>query len=148
MLLRERSAALFFVASILLAGLIAGCAGDQAGDGGSQGTEEQGKAAQGKATQGEATQAKAPQLKVALGKVKAVKPDRRKIILKPSTEQQGDRLVFKVVDNAQIQLDNQPAEMADVQKGQRAQIEYVVVNEQNKARTVELISSGGEGTGG
>jgi hypothetical protein len=37
--------------------------------------------------------------------------------------------------------------MADVQEGQQAQITYVVTNEQNRARVVELISNGEE-TGG
>jgi ABC-type Fe3+-hydroxamate transport system substrate-binding protein len=143
--LRGPSAALFFIASILLAGLLAGCAGggDQAGNGGSQGGEGE----QGQAAQGEGTQANALQFKIALGTVVSVKPDRRKIVLRPSTEQQGDRLIFKVVDDAQITLNDQPAEMADVQDGQQAQIEYITVNEQNKARIVELINSG-EGTGG
>ena len=139
---RGPSAALLFIASILLAGLLAGCAGggDQAENGGSQGGE-------GEQTQGEGAQANAPQLKIALGTIVSVKPDRRKIVLRPSTEQQGDRLVFKVVDDAQITLNDQQAEMADVQEGQQAQIEYISINEQNKARIVELINSGEE-TGG
>ena len=143
---RGPSAALFVIASILLAGLLAGCAGggDQPGNGGSQGGEKQ---QQGEAAQGEGNQADAPKTKVALGRVIAVKQDRRKIILRPSTEQQGDRLVFKVIDDAQITLDDQEAEMADAQEGQQAQITYVVVNEQNRARVVGLIS-GDEGTGG
>jgi hypothetical protein len=143
--LRGPSAALFFIASILLAGLLAGCAGggDQAGNGGSQG----GEGGQGQAAQGEGTQANALQFKIALGTIVSVKADRRKIILRPSTEQQGDRLVFKVVDDAVITLNDQPAEMADVQEGVQAQIEYITVNEQNKARVVELINSGEE-TGG
>ncbi len=148
--LRGPSAALFVIASVLLAGLLAGCAGggDQSGNGGSQGGEEQqGEAAQGEAAQGEGNQADAPAPKIALGTVIAAKPDKRKIILRPSTEQQGDRLIFKVVDDAQITLDNQQAEMADAQEGQQAQITYVVVNEQNRARIVALIS-GDEGTGG
>ena len=143
--LRGPSAALIFIALILLAGLLAGCAGggEQSGNGGSQGGEEQ----QGEAAQGEGNQADAPETKIALGRVISVKPDRRKIILRPSTEQQGDRLVFKVIDDAQITLDDQQAEMADAQEGQQAQITYVVVNEQNRARVVGLIS-GDEGTGG
>jgi hypothetical protein len=143
--LRGPSAALFLIASILLAGLLAGCAGggDQANNGGAQ----DGEGEQGQATQGEGTQANAVQVKIALGTIVSVKPDRRKIVLRPSTEQQGDRLLFKVVDDAVITLDDQPAEMADVQEGQQAQIEYITVNEQNKARTVELIGSGEE-TGG
>ena len=143
--LKGPSAALFLIASILLAGLLAGCAGggDQSGSDGSHGGEEQ----QGEAAQGEGNQADAPETKIALGRVISVKPDRRKIILRPSTEQQGDRLVFKVVEDAQITLDDQQAEMADAQEGQQAQITYVVVNEQNRARVVGLIS-GDEGTGG
>jgi ABC-type Fe3+-hydroxamate transport system substrate-binding protein len=142
--LRGPSAALFFIASILLAVLLAGCAGggDQANNGGTQGGEGE----QGQAAQGEGTQANGVQLKIALGTIVSVKPDRRKIVLRPSTEQQGDRLVFKVVDDAQITLNDQQAEMADVQEGLQAQIEYVTVNEQNKARVVELINSG-EDTG-
>ena len=143
--LRRPSAALFFIAFILLAGLLAGCAGggEQSGNGGSQGGEDQ----QGEAAQGEGNQADAPESKIALGRVISVKLDRRKIILRPSTEQQGDRLVFKVVDEAQITLDDQQAEMADAQEGQQAQITYVTINEQNRARVVGLIS-GDEGTGG
>jgi hypothetical protein len=143
--LRGPSAVLICIAYLLLAGLLAGCAGggEQSGNGGSQGGEEQ----QGEAAQGEGNQAGAPETKIALGRVISVKPDRRKIILRPSTEQQGDRLVFKVVDDAQITLDDQQAEMADAQEGQQAQITYVVVNEQNRARVVALIS-GDEGTGG
>ena len=143
--LRGPSAALLFIVSILIAGLLAGCVGggDQAGNGGSQGGEGE----QDQAAQGEGNQADAPQIKTALGTLVAVKPDRRKIILRPSTEQQGDRLTFKVVDDAQITLDDQQAEMAEVQEGQQAQIQYVTVNEQNRARVVGLISSG-EGTGG
>jgi hypothetical protein len=142
---RGPSAALFFIASILLAGLLAGCAGggDQANNGGAQGGEGE----QGQAAPGEGTQANALQFKIALGTIISVKPDRRKIILRPSTEQQGDRLVFKVVDDAQITLNDQPVEMADVQEGQQAQIEYITRNEQNRARIVELINSGEE-TGG
>jgi len=131
---RGTSAALLFIVSTLLVGLLAGCGGggDQAGNGGAQGEGQ--------------PQTNVPQPKIALGRVISVKPDRRKIIVRPSTEQQGNRLVFKVVDNARITLNDQQAEMADVQEGQQAQIEYVTVNEQNKARVVELIS-GGEGTG-
>ena len=139
--LRGPSAALYFIAlSIVFVGLLAGCAGggDQGGNGGSGSSEKQ---------QGETTQANAPQLKIALGRVVSVKPDRRKVIVRPSTEQQGDRLVFKIVDNAKISLDDQQAEMADVKEGQQAKVEYVTVNDQKRARVLELISPG-EGTSG
>jgi hypothetical protein len=139
--LKRPSTALFLIVPILLAAfLLAGCGGggDQSGNSGAQG---------GDGEQGEAGQGEAPQAKVALGRVIAVKADRRKIILRPSTEQQGDRLIFKVIEGAQISLNDEQAEMADVQEGQQAQITYVVVNEQNRARIVELISDGEE-TGG
>jgi hypothetical protein len=139
--LRGPSATLLVIASIVLAGLLAGCAG-----GGDQAKNSESQTADGE-QQGEATQADAPVPKIALGTVISVKPDRRKIILRPSTEQQGDRLIFKVVDGAQITLDDQQAEMADVQEGQQAQIQYTSFNEQNRARVVGLISSG-EGTSG
>jgi hypothetical protein len=160
--LRRPSAALLLVVSVLLAGLLGGCGGggDQSGSGGSQGgdEEQQGEAQQGEAQQGEAqqgggeqgqaAQGDPPEAKIALGRVVAVVPDRRKIILRPSAEVQGgERMIFKVKDEAEISLNDQPAEMDGVQEGQQAQIEYIVVNEQNRARRVELIAEG-EGTGG
>jgi len=155
--LRRPSAALLLVASVLLAGLLWGCGGgaDQSGSGGSQGGDEeqqgqaqQGEAQQGGGEQGQAAQGGPPEAKIALGEVVAVAPDKRKIFLRPSTEVQGgERMVFKVKDNAEISLNDQPAEMDGVQEGQQAQIEYIVVNEQNRARRVELIGEGA-GTGG
>ena len=157
MCLRSPSAAFFFVVLVLLAGLLVGCGGgeDQSGSGGSQDGdgEQQGEAAQGEGEQagtgeqGEAAQGDAPEVKIALGRVIAAVPDRRKIILRPSAEVQGgERMVFKVRDEAEITLNDQPAQMDGVQEGQQAQIEYIVVNEQNRARRVELIAEG-EGTG-
>ncbi len=64
---------------------------------------------------------------------------------------------FKITKNARIQLDGKPAELSDAQEGQQAQIEYVVRNERNRTRAVQLFpvgggedaepSGGGEGTG-
>ena len=154
--LRRPPAAFFFVVSVLLAGLLVGCGGgDQSGSGGSQGGDgqQQGEAQQGEAQQGgageqgQAAQGDPPEVKIALGRVIAVVPDRRKIILRPSAEVQGgERMSFKVRDDAEISLNDQPAEMDGVQEGQQAQIEYIVVNEQNRARRVELIAED-EGTG-
>ncbi len=151
MQLRRPSAAFFCVVSVLLAGLLVGCGGggDQSGSGGSQGGDgqQQGQAQQGEEQQGEEQQGDPPEVKIALGKVIAVVPDRRKIILRPSAEVQGaERMIFKVRDDAEITLNDQPAQMDGVQEGQQAQIEYIVVNEQNRARSVELISED-EGTG-
>jgi hypothetical protein len=98
--------------------------------------------------QGGAAQGGALQVKIALGTITSVKPDQRKIILRPSTEiQGGERMIFKVIDKAEITLNDKPAEMTDMEEGQQAQIQYVVVNDVNRARAVGLISDG-EGTGG
>jgi hypothetical protein len=153
--LRGQSTVLFFIVPLLVGVLVlSGCGGggDQSQNGGSQnggsGEERQGGAPQDNAPQGGAPQGIAPQAKIALGTVRSVKPDRRKIILRPSKEIQGSkRMDFKVRDDAEISLNDRPAEMADVKEGQRAQIEYVVKNEMNRARAVALIGNG-EGAGG
>jgi hypothetical protein len=146
MRVRGSSTALLVGAFILLAGLLAGCGG---GGGQSGNNESQnGEAPGGKKEQGGAAQGDAPQAKTALGTITAVRPDRGKIVLRPSTEIQGaKRMVFRVGDKAEITLNDEPAEMTDVEEGQQAQIQYVVVNDVNRARVVGLISDG-EGTGG
>ena len=141
--------ALFLLVFILLSGLLAGCGGggDQSGNGGSQdgGAPGEGEQQQGGAAQEDA----APAPKIALGTIKSVKPDKRKIVLQSTAEVQGgERMTFKVKKNAKITLDDKEAEMADVKEGQHAQIQYVVKNEVNRAREVALISAeGSEGTG-
>jgi hypothetical protein len=149
--LRGLSAARFFIVPVLLAVLVlVGCGGggDQSENGGSRGGGNgSGGEKQGKAPQGNAPQGNAPQAKVALGTIMSANPHRRKIVLRPSVEVQGGkRMVFKVRKDAEISLNDQPAEMADVKHEQAAQIEYIVKNEKNRARAVALISSG-EGTG-
>jgi hypothetical protein len=144
--LRGLSAARFFIVPVLLAVLVlVGCGGDgdQSENGGSRG----GGNGSGGEKQGKAPQGNAPQAKVALGTIISANPHRRKIVLRPSVEVQGGkRMVFKVRKDAEISLNDQPAEIADVKQGQAAQIEYIVKNEKNRARAVALISSG-EGTG-
>jgi hypothetical protein len=142
--LRGLSAARFFIVPVLLAVLVlVGCGGggDQSENGGSRG----GGNGSGGEKQGKAPQGNAPQAKVALGTIISANPHRRKIVLRPSVEVQGGkRMVFKVRKDAEISLNDQPAEIADVKQGQAAQIEYIVKNEKNRARAVALISSGEE----
>jgi hypothetical protein len=142
--LRGLSAARFFIVPVLLAVLVlVGCGGggDQSEIGGSRG----GGNGSGGEKQGKAPQGNAPQAKVALGTIISANPHRRKIVLRPSVEVQGGkRMVFKVRKDAEISLNDQPAEIADVKQGQAAQIEYIVKNEKNRARAVALISSGEE----
>jgi hypothetical protein len=136
---RIPSAALLLLVFILF---LAGCGGggDQSGNGGSQGGGAPGGEEQ---QQGGAPQeGAAPARKIALGTVVSVEPDKRKIVLQPTAEVQGERMTFKVRKNAEITLDDKAAEMADAKEGQEAQIEYVVKNEVNRARSVALISGG------
>lgn len=137
---RRLSTTPLLVAVLLLAGLLAGCSGGgQSGngsqDGGSGGTREGG----GEAANKGALQAK----KIALGTVKRVKPDRRKIIVKPSTEQQGDGpLSYKIAKNATITLDDKKAELADIKRGQQVQVKYITREKVDRATAVQLFSAG------
>ncbi len=145
---RRPSTTLLLVAVLLLAALLAGCGGGEQSGNGSQegesgGTKEQGGAVAKKEVTGAAKQG-ALRPKIALGTVTRVRPERRKMIIRATTAE-GDleRMPFKVGRQATITLDDQAAEVADIQDGQQAQITYVVRGEINLARKVTLIS--GEG---
>jgi hypothetical protein len=152
---RVSAAMPFLILLVLHLGFLAGCGGNQSGSGGSQGGEQggqqqgggeqQGGQQQGGQQQGgEATDEGPSQEKVALGSIESVKPDRRKIVLKPSFEAQGgDRITFKVRQDAQIQVNDQEADLSDIQQGQQAQIGYVINNEVNRARSVQIVGGGG-----
>lgn len=138
---------LFLIAAILLTGLLAGCGGGQSeGESGGSGEQE-----------GDAAKKDAPETKTALGTIKSVKTESKKIILNRTVvssgtgERKEEPAPFKLTKQAKITLDNKPAELADVKEGQQAQITYVVKN-QNLARQVVLVGEGGapaagEGTG-
>ena len=115
-----------FVLSALLTGLVAGCGGgDQSGQSGGGGERKQsgGEAAE---QGGGASNAEEADKKIALGTIRAVKPDKGRISLKPTVEDQGDgSLAFRVAEDADITLDGRPAEVSDIKGGQQAQIEYV-----------------------
>jgi hypothetical protein len=147
---RVSAAMPFLILLVLQLGFLAGCGGNQSGNGGSQGGEQGGQQQGGGEQQGgqqqggEATDEGPSQEKVALGSIESVKPDRRKIVLKPSFEAQGgDRITFKVRQDAQIQVNDQEADLSDIQQGQQAQIEYVINNEVNRARSVQIVGGGG-----
>lgn len=125
------------LALVLLAGLLAGCGGgDQAGSGSQGGAEKQGEEKQGQTAKKES----AAETKIAIGTVISVKPDRGKLVLRPAEEVQGGkRMTFKVLKKARITLADKKVELAEAKKGQQAQIEYVVKDERNRARTVLLF---------
>ena len=133
----------FLLAVVLLSGLLAGCGGDGgSGDGAQQGSPEGEKKQEAK-RQGGGAAVGGGKSKIALGKIMAAEPDRSVLILRPTAEVQGGkRMLFKVRDNAEISVNNRPAELTDVKKGQDAQIYYVFRNEKNRAVEVKVIGGG------
>jgi hypothetical protein len=129
--------------TLLFASLIlfVGCGG---GDGQSGG-QQNGAAGEAGKQGGEAAN-NAPEVKIALGKVASVAPEQRKIVLRPSSDVQGgEREVYKVIENAKITLEDEEAELTDIKEGQQAQIQYIVVDERNRARSVTAFDASGEG---
>src|SRR5215218_3805108 len=113
--------AFLLVLLVLTMGLVAGCGGggEQSGNGSQDdapgGTKKQG---------GEAAERESRQVKVALGTLSVVNVENRWIALQPTAETEGgDRTIFRVREDAEITLDDKEAELADVKKGQQAQIE-------------------------
>jgi hypothetical protein len=149
---RRLQTTLFLVASILLAGLLAGCGGgDQSGNGAQDGGSGGGRGQAGVAAKmGEGKAAKQAVLrpKIALGTVKRVKPEHRKLVISAVTGKEDPKwMPFRIAKNATITLDDEVAELADIRNGQQAQVTYVVRNEVNRAREVTLISDGGASPG-
>src|SRR3712207_8539195 len=84
---RRLSTSLFLVVFVLLTGLLTGCGGgDQSGsgsqEGGPGGNKEQGDGG---------SKAKVSQTKIALGTIARVKSDKKLIILRPTTEERGEK---------------------------------------------------------
>jgi hypothetical protein len=75
-----------------------------------------------------------PVVKTAAGQIKRIIPDRRKIILR-----QGETVMtFKVTQAATITLNGQNAELADLEAGQQAEIQYFVRDGINRANSVKI----------
>ena len=128
---RVPAVTLFSIVLVLLLGFLAGCGGDQSGSGESQGGGKQG---------GKAADEGPSQAKVSLGTIESVQPDERKLVLKPSFEAQGgDQITFNVRKNAEIQVNDQAAELSELQSGQQAQVEYVTKKDVNRAVAVQVV---------
>lgn len=148
---RGPTVAFLLAALILTIGLIVGCGGgDQSGA--QQGNGSQAGGAGGaKKQDGEGAKPKISAPRIALGTVARVNTEVRMIFLRPTAQEQGKKpLRFRVRKDATITLNDEGAELSDAEKGQSAQITYVVRTdpERNIAREVSLISDGGGSGGG
>jgi hypothetical protein len=139
---RGISTVLFLATIVFIAGLLTGCGGgDQSGSGSQQNGAS--KAEQGKnapVEQGE----NAPKKKIVFGTVTFVNPKTEGFSVRPTIEEQGKKpVVFRLAHESSITLDGKEAKLADMKKGQQAQVEYVERNERNRARSVKLFEAGG-----
>ena len=148
-------AAVPFLIFLFLLGSLAACGGGEgSGDGGSQGGEQQqgqqggeqqdgGQQQGGEQQAGQAGGQGGPQQKIALGTIESVDPEKREVVLKPDFEAQGgDQITFKLRKNAVVRVNDQEAELADVQQGQSAQVEYITRDGVNRASAVEIVGGG------
>ena len=137
---RRPSTALFLVMIVLIAGLLGGCGGgsDQSGSGSQKngGAKENGD---------KEKKGNAPEKKIALGTIGFVNTETERFTVRPSTEQQGEKpLIFKLAKKSRVTLGGKEAELGDMKKGQQAQVEYVVRNDHNRARSVKLFEAEGD----
>ncbi|CAN5844228.1 hypothetical protein BH23ACT11_BH23ACT11_06670 [soil metagenome] len=88
----------------------------------------------------EEAQGSSPKIKIALGDILRIDSENSLVVLKPP---ETKRQVFKVVPGAEVTVDDSPAQLADLEKRQQAQIRYVVINDRNRARAVSAFNDGG-----
>jgi Cu/Ag efflux protein CusF len=66
-------------------------------------------------------------VKTAAGQIKRTVPDRRKIVLKPSSAEQGEGVIpLKLAEDATVTVLGKEAQLADVKVGQQAEVQYFV----------------------
>jgi hypothetical protein len=147
---RGLSTALFLAMTVLIVGLLAGCGGgDQSGSGsqqdGGKGAKQDQNAPE--KQNGGASKQKAgnePAKKILFGKVTFVNTKTEGFSVKPTIKAQGKKpVVFRLAQQTNITLAGKEAKLDDMEKGQQAQVEYVVRNERNRARVVRLFEGGG-----
>ena len=148
---RNFSTALFLAMTVLIVGLLAGCGGgDQSGSGSQQAGEKGAKQGQNapEKQNGGASKQKAgnkPAKKILFGTVTFVNSKTEGFSVKPTVKAQGKKPVaFRLAQQTRITLAGKEAKLDDMEKGQQAQVEYVVRNDRNRARVVRLFEGGGE----
>jgi hypothetical protein len=133
--LRGSLAATFFFLLCLFPVLLAGCGGG--GDGSGSGSQD--GAGGGAKQNGEPAQKKKgapPEIKLGLGTIARVIDERELIILRPTADEQGNIIRLKANQNTKFTLDDKKAELADLEKGQQAQIRYINRDGRSVARDV------------
>jgi len=133
--LRGSLAATFFFLLCLFPVLLAGCGGG--GDGSGSGSQD--GAGGGAKQNGEPAQKKKgapPEIKLGLGTIARVIDERELIILRPTADEQGNIIRLKANQNTKFTLDDKKAELADLEKGQQAQIRYISRDGRSVARDV------------
>lgn len=148
---RNFSTARFLAMTVLIVGLLAGCGGgDQSGSGSQQGGGKGAKQGQNapEKQNGGASKQKAgnkPAKKILFGTVTFVNSKTEGFSVKPTVKAQGKKPVaFRLAQQTRITLAGKEAKLDDMEKGQQAQVEYVVRNDRNRARVVRLFEGGGE----
>jgi hypothetical protein len=133
---------LFFTMFLVLSITLAGC-------GGGEGQQKEQQKEQG---DGAAEKKDVPEVKIALGTIATVDAEAKRFSLRSTEGAGGDgneRIIFKLVKkNPKITLGGQEAQFEDMEKRQQAQVEYVVRNDRNLARVVELFKAGEDEGGG
>jgi hypothetical protein len=77
--------------------------------------------------------------KTVAGEIKKVMLDRKKMWLKPSSEEQGETVMtFKLTQDATVTQNGQDAELTDVKAGQQAEIQYFAQDGINRADGVKI----------
>lgn len=133
--------AVFFTLGVLLAG----CGGAPPDDGSqndsSGGTQNQESSEVGRTS---------VETRITIGRVADVRAEGRRLIVRSSTGgEDTPRMVFVVTENARITLDGQEATLEEAEKGQQAQVKYVVRKDLGRAREVVLFGQkGSPGNGG
>ena len=155
---RKYSTVFLLVILVLVVGITAGCGGGDQGsesqNGGNNGDAAQNESGASQGQGGETAQEQGggatgqaegsrPEIKIALGDIVSVDTEARRVVLKPV---QGERQVFRVVPNANVTVDDVPAELADLEQGQQAQIRYITRNDRERARAVNAFTAS-EGSG-
>ena len=137
--------------TVLIVGLLAGCGGgDQSGSGSQQGGGKGAKQGQNapEKQNGGASKQKAgnkPAKKILFGTVTFVNSKTEGFSVKPTVKAQGKKPVaFRLAQQTRITLAGKEAKLDDMEKGQQAQVEYVVRNDRNRARVVRLFEGGGK----